>query len=179
LVKNAPAGAPVPAYYFDDAGVARLRDLVALDDASDRRQIVVDRDYADPVGKDPQAESYGRRWLAAFRPVVVSERAEGPRDTGWVVIVQEPYDAAVLPAQELGHTLVRYGLTALGVVIAVVTVLWGIVMIVLNESPRLGLTAFLRRRAGIQQTGTAAAGGAPGSPGEPPTPSTEHARRTE
>lgn len=162
LVHNAPAGAPIPAYYFDEAGVERLRELVAPQKDPALRSVVVDRDYRDPVGADASGENYSGRWLAAFRPVIVNERSEGPRDTGWVVIVQEPHATAVQPAQELGQKLVRYGLTALGIVIGVVTVLWGVVMIVLNESPRLGLTAFFRRRAGLP-TNTSGTSGSTGA----------------
>jgi len=164
-------------FYFDDAGVARLQRIAMLEpDATTVAATDVandalrsDRDYRDPVGGE-----YAGRWLAAFRPVVIGGRAEGPRDTGWVVIVQEPYATAVQPAQDLGRKLVRYGLTALGVVIAVVTALWGFVMIVLNEAPGLGLSAFLRQRAGIpatsMQTGATSAGGT--TPPTPPTQST-------
>lgn len=162
LVHDQPAGTPLPEFYFDAAGVERLRRVVAAPESA----VVTDRDYHDPIDGDGAI-----RRLAAFRPVVVAERGVGPRDTGWVVIIQEPYAAAVEPAQALGRKLVRYGLTALGVVIGVVTLLWGVVMIVLNESPRLGLTAFLRRRAGLPVTGVATGPGS-SSAASPPTPET-------
>lgn len=143
LVHRQAPETPVPEFYFNAAGVERLQRVVASPDTA----VVTERDYRDPIEGDVAS-----RRLAAFRPVVV-RRNDAPRDTGWVVIIQEPYASAVEPAQALGRKLTRYGLTALGVVIGVVTLLWGVVMIVLNESPRLGLTAFLRRRAGLSTSG--------------------------
>jgi hypothetical protein len=175
LVHNARPGATMPAFYFDETGVRRLQNIVEPQDGG-AGPIVVDRDYRDPVGLDASGENYSGRWLAAFRPVVVNERSEGPRETGWVVIVQEPYATAVQPAQDLGHKLVRYGLIALGVVIGVVTVLWGVVVIALNESSRFGLTSFLRRRAGLPTTTTGTSRTGSGPPQSPLLQRTETAR---
>lgn len=135
--------------YFDTAGIERLRKLTQLAavPAAERKTPVVlqnDDDYHDPLDHDG-----ANRWLAAFQPVVVTGRAPEVGVTGWVVIVQEPYEEALRPAQELGKKLMRYGLTALGVVVAVVTALWGFVMIVLNESPQNEFTRLLRRYTGL------------------------------
>ena len=161
---------PFPAYYFDKAGVDRLRQLTDARDANSAKshKSAADIDYHDPLGGD-----YAGRWIAAFQPVVVDGRSAESGTTGWVVIVQERYEAALKPAQELGEKLWRYGVTALGVVLAVVTALWGFVMIVLNESPRWKVAALLRRTAGLAGgglSGTAnSSSSARGMPG-PPTP---------
>ncbi|MEX0714265.1 MAG: serine/threonine protein kinase [Pirellulales bacterium] len=100
--------------------------------------------YHDPVG-----DKYQGRWLAAVQPVIVNDRPASVGDTGWAVIVQERYAAAVEPIQELGYRLVRVGLWALVAIIAVITALWGFVMIVLDVAPRFRLLARLRRKIGL------------------------------
>jgi hypothetical protein len=158
-------GEPLPAFYFEEERIVRLREGLQQAAADDTTTPLEDTDYRDPVGGD-----YAGRWLAAFRPVTVTGRDAETSDSGWVVVVQEPLAAAVHPAQELGRKLVRYGLTALGVVVAVVTALWGFVMIVLNESPRFGLAAFIRRRTGGQTVGAATGGGTSGTGATRATP---------
>lgn len=143
LVKQRGPGDAFPAIYFDDERLPKLRKAAESEDS----QGEIDTDYQDPV-----AGPYDGSWLAAIRPVLV-DTASGTRGTGWVVIVQERLEEAIGPAQELGRKLVRSGLIALGIVIAVVTALWGFVMIVLNESPRFGLGNLIKRRAGIPTTG--------------------------
>lgn len=143
LVKQRKPGDPFPAIYFSDDRLQKLRQAAESEDAHGE----IDKDYVDPV-----AGPYQGSWLAAIRPVTV-DRPSGSQGTGWVVIVQERLEEAIGPAQALGRKLVRSGLIALGVVIAVVTALWGFVMIVLNESPRFGLSNLIRRRAGIPATG--------------------------
>jgi hypothetical protein len=155
LVKQRKPGDPFPAVYFSDDRLSKLRQ--AVESAEGRGEI--DTDYVDPV-----AGPYQGSWLAAIRPVVV-DAPSGTRSTGWVVVVQERLEDALGPAQALGRKLVRSGLIALGVVIAVVTALWGFVMIVLNESPRFGLGNLIKRRAGIPATGLSVnAGSAVGTP---------------
>ncbi len=90
----------------------------------------IDKDYVDPV-----AGPYQASWLAqSARDGGSPERSQC---TGRFVLVQERLEEKrSVRAQALGRKLVRSGLIALGVVIAVVTALWGFVMIVLNESPR-------------------------------------------
>lgn len=155
LVKQRKPGDPFPAVYFSDDRLSKLRQ--AAESAEGRGEI--DTDYVDPV-----AGPYQGSWLAAIRPVVV-DAPSGTRSTGWVVVVQERLEDAIGPAQALGRKLVRSGLIALGVVIAVVTALWGFVMIVLNESPRFGLGNLIKRRAGIPATGLSVnAGSAVGTP---------------
>lgn len=108
--------------------------------------------------EDKLGDEFAGRWLAAYRPVVVAGRKPEIGDTGWMVIVQERYSDAVGPATDLGNDLVRHGLIALGVVLAVVTALWGFVMIVFNESPRFRFSRVLRRKAGLPTTSLAGGG---------------------
>jgi len=134
--------------YFDEQGIARLKELcrsVESTPPEKRGELAAsyDVDYRDPVGKE--SAEYSGRWLAAFRPVIVAGRAPAEGNTGWVVVVQERHEAALRPVKELGDRLMRYGLTALGIVVAVVTALWGFVIVVLNESPRHGLARWLRK----------------------------------
>jgi hypothetical protein len=99
-------------------------------------------DYRDPVGDGSV------RWLAACEPVLVQGRSRQARDTGWVVIVQEKHQEATAPVRMLGSRLVQQGVLALGVVIAVITMLWGFVVIVLTDSPRSRWIHSLRRSVG-------------------------------
>lgn len=145
------AEANSPPAYFDAAGVERLQKLTqpAASSETHARPVAVatlnDVHYRDPLD---HASGDGNRWIAAFQPVVVAGRPPEVGTTGWVVIVQERYDEALKPAQQLGKKLLRYGLTALGVVVAVVTALWGFVMIVLNEGPQNRFTKLIRRYTG-------------------------------
>ena len=149
LASHAGESHPAPAY-FDAAGIERLQKLTRIAAETDAAKksapikLENDDDYRDPLEHEAD-----KRWLAAFQPVVVSGRAPEVGTTGWVVIVQEPYEEALRPAQALGKKLLRYGLTALGVVVAVVTALWGFVMIVLNESPQNEFTRLIRRYTGL------------------------------
>jgi hypothetical protein len=138
LAAHGAEASPKPAY-FDAAGVERLRKL------SQHASSASDVNYHDPLDHE---SGTANRWIAAFQPVVVAGRPADVGTTGWVVIVQERYDEALKPAQELGEKLMRYGLTALGVVVAVVTALWGFVMIVLNEGPQNRFTKLIRRYTG-------------------------------
>jgi hypothetical protein len=115
------------------------------------------RDYHDPIGGN-----YAGRWLAACEPVFVSGRSPKAQDTGWIVIVQERYDEATAPVRELGSRMVQQGLLALGVVVAVITLLWGFVVVVLTESPRARWIHTFRRTVGLptsSMTNTPGSGG--------------------
>jgi hypothetical protein len=114
-------------------------------------------DYRDPIGGD-----YEGRWLAACEPVFVEGRSAKAQDTGWVVIVQERYNDATAPVRHLGTRMVQQGVLALGVVLAVITLLWGFVVVVLTESPRAPWIHALRRTVGLTTptfTGTSGSGG--------------------
>lgn len=86
--------------------------------------------YRDPLGDAPGGEAYAKRWLAAQHPVTVRGK-----DTGWVVVVQESYDHAIGGAlAQLEANFITTGLTTLGGVIVVITLLWGFVIGMLSGS---------------------------------------------
>ncbi|MGD0900373.1 MAG: protein kinase [Thermoguttaceae bacterium] len=76
--------------------------------------------YVDPLGADKEGGPYRRRYLAQMKPVRI--RGE---DTGWLVIVQEGYDAAIgsIIARLRGE-LIRCGVRALILVGLVMAGLW-------------------------------------------------------
>jgi hypothetical protein len=106
---------------------------------------------------DPFQENYSGRWLAALEPVFIKSRPTKVGDTGWAVIVQQRHDVAVTPVKKLGEDLRRTGITALGFVFGVITLLWGFVILVLNESPQSRIMKLLRRKAGLPTSSTSSA----------------------
>ncbi len=105
-------------------------------------------------------------WLAAIRPVLVNDEFGDIEPTGWVVLVQERLAHVTQAVDGLADRLVRRSLTALGVVLGLVTGLWGFVVTLLNESPQAGWLARVRRRLGLagettHSGGTISAGQAP------------------
>ncbi|MCE5301911.1 MAG: serine/threonine protein kinase [Planctomycetaceae bacterium] len=80
------------------------------------------RDYHDPMSQLAPRGGDARQWLARMEPV----RVRG-RETGWIVLVQQSYDAAIgEPLGQLKKSLVRDGLIALTLVALVMAGLWGI-----------------------------------------------------
>lgn len=108
------------------------------------RKLSIRTHYTDPVG-----EEYQGRWLAAVEPVIVVDRPPSIGDTGWAVIVQERYSEASQPVWELAPQLRRMGFVALTVVGMLILMLWGFVMIVLNDGPHSKALAGIRRRIGL------------------------------
>jgi serine/threonine protein kinase len=99
--------------------------------------------YHDPLGGE-----FTGRWLAAAEPVEVIARHDlSSRDTGWVILVQERYDAAVAPVQRLRDQLLWRAKLATTFFAIVLAGLWGFVVLVLNESPRLRWLSRLRHRS--------------------------------
>ncbi len=126
-----------------DVGNARLSE--SDQSRSDRlRELAVRTNYIDPVGG-----AFQGRWLAAIEPVIVVDRPPAIGDTGWAVIVQERYADASRPVWELAPQLKQMGLIALTVVGMLVMMLWGFVMIVLNDGPHSQALAGIRRRIGL------------------------------
>ncbi|MCA9270620.1 MAG: hypothetical protein KDA41_19195, partial [Planctomycetales bacterium] len=86
--------------------------------------------YLDPLGKDPAGAAYAQPWIMAKSPVRMrTSAANEPGEatfapTGWVVLVQENYEAALAPVHNLGGRLVREGLTALAAVFVTICALW-------------------------------------------------------
>jgi hypothetical protein len=97
-------------------------------------------DYRDPLGGE-----YAGRWLASLEPVFITRGQGEIYDTGWIVVVQELAQDTIQPVQALTGKLVRGGLVALAIVVAVVTSLWGAVMFLLDEPTRSRASAFWRR----------------------------------
>jgi hypothetical protein len=131
----------------------RWPDLALLDRLRENRQAGTPssedgliRDHSDPLD--------GGHWLAAVAPVEVEGHSPAVRDTGWVVVVQEPHDAVVGPVRDLRYQLWLRGALALAALIAVVAGLWFVVAGVVNESSRSRLYRFLRRRAGLDSLGS-------------------------
>lgn len=110
-----------------------------------------DPDYADPMSEE--FEEFKGRWLAALEPVVLEDAARGIRDTGWVVIIQERYESVIRPIYDLGSQLVRRALLALGVVLAVITALWGLVIASVSDNSRLARLLKWRRSVGLATEG--------------------------
>jgi hypothetical protein len=116
-------------------------------------------DYQDPFGK--RAEDFQGTWLVVAKPVRVAltEGEDGSsarvvvRNTGWVVFDQARYAPIIQPVEELRRELIRESLIALGVVIALMMGLWAFVFLVLNDSSRSRLAAYLRKRAGLAPSG--------------------------
>ena len=106
---------------------------VSLADRSDDK-VEVTTHYFDPLAEDPAGVNYRQPWIMAEAPVKLRR---GPKDesgkpamqsTGWVVLVQEDYNAAIQPVQDLGHRLFREGLTALAAVFVTIAALWWFVI---------------------------------------------------
>jgi hypothetical protein len=94
--------------------------------------------YIDPLGQDAQGDAYHRKWIAAKADVQRVENGKENGDdqlenTGWVVLLQEDYLSAAQPVYLLGNRLVREGLTALAVIVAVIAMLWYWVIRTLKE----------------------------------------------
>lgn len=121
----------------DPATAQRLNKLARIDE------------YRDPIGGD-----YAGHWLAAAEPVeVVARRDLHSRDTGWAVIVQERYQAAVAPVEELRERLLWQAKVATTTVAVVLAALWGFLISVLNESPRWRWFARLRQQTSLTPQG--------------------------
>jgi hypothetical protein len=81
---------------------------------------------------DPLSPRSGGEWLAAMEPVVVRGR-----DTGWVVIVQEPYRDVIKPVDDLGRHLLRIGVIGCVSVLALLGWLWWLLLRAVGRgSPR-------------------------------------------
>ncbi len=83
--------------------------------------------YVDPLGEDPEGGEYSKHWLAGVANVSLVDG-----NTGWQVIVQEPYDQAIgRTLDDLRSGLWLSGLLALAVIAVLSTALWSFVIRVL------------------------------------------------
>lgn len=100
---------PVPIYRLPE----RLSGL-----ASGSHTLPFDAQYVDPVAGPSKG-----RFLAAAEPVL----SRG-QDTGWVVIVEEPYSDVISPVEGLGRRLIRIGGVGLCAVAVLLLLLWRLVV---------------------------------------------------
>lgn len=150
-----------------------------LEEAVQTKELAWIDDYYDPMGGELSG-----RWLAAAEPVeVITRRELASRDTGWAILVQERYEAAVAPVERLRDQLMWRAGLATSLMAVVLAGLWGFVMLVLNESPRLRWLTRLRRRTSRtpradtpDSDGLGNSGRAP-SAATAPTPPIDTARR--
>ncbi|HZZ28132.1 MAG TPA: protein kinase [Pirellulales bacterium] len=95
-------------------------------------------EYYDPLGKDDEGGDYRQPYLAAEAPVELVE-GEGRKQhvvpSGWVIIVQDPYEQAIgMTLTQLRSSLLGSGAVALGVIGLVILGLWWLVLR-MTESP--------------------------------------------
>jgi hypothetical protein len=114
-----------------------LDDLPTSSDSVSRIEL-----YVDPLSAVPEGKEYARRWIAAREKVQLeSSDANGPLETGLVVLIQENYDSAAVPIERLGRKLLRDGIRSLIFVVVGVIYLWYLVTRALrdpNEAMRRG-----------------------------------------
>ncbi|NOX56554.1 MAG: serine/threonine protein kinase, partial [Planctomycetes bacterium] len=97
--------------------------------------------YEDPVGRIAP-NRYGGRWLAAFCPV---------HNTGWLAVVQEPYEAAIQPVEKLERDLKAYLWLGVGLFFGLIGAVWFFVARALvSEELRIGIR--IGGRAGSGRT---------------------------
>lgn len=131
-VGQAASGAqplPPPQLRIDPRHLQRLdaaRAASARGDGDARAaQLLTFVGYVDPLG-----EAAGD-WLAAMEPVMVRGQ-----DTGWVVIVQEPYEDVIRPVYDLGMNLLRIGVIGGIGLLALLTGLWWLLLRAVGTDPR-------------------------------------------
>ncbi len=95
--------------------------------------------YRDVLGQHQEGASFDQDWIIAKQEVQLDPNAlnttGSPIDTntGLVVIVQENYENATQPINQLGYSLLISGLLALGVVVLVVFMIWFLVARALRD----------------------------------------------
>lgn len=150
-----------PLYYAED--VVKWADEAAAK-GDETVPFETGKEYTDPVsmpnGDTPGTEEYSGTWLASAHRVRV-----GPdrMDTGWVIVVQERRDATLQPVRNLQWRLGYVGLAATIIVLALMALMWGGMIVVMDPTTRSPVTRLLRRWAGLPTGGTV--GGTFGVPG--------------
>ncbi|ADB15287.1 serine/threonine protein kinase [Pirellula staleyi DSM 6068] len=89
--------------------------------------------YFDPLGKHTLGKDFDRQWIAAAAKVRSPSSSAGGAPSGLVVLVQEDYGAVIEPVRQMGSGLLRLGLMATLVVVAVSGGLWGLVVYLFRE----------------------------------------------
>jgi hypothetical protein len=143
----------------EERGRHGAQQLVGDEEAA-REDALMD-DYVDPVcarsrgSGAPWHADYTGTWLAAAEPVIIPPARDGSKflDTGWVVLVEERTDDAFGPVRRLRGELIAQGVETLCLLLVILGGLWAFVLLVVNDSSRSRLLAFLRRRAGLSSLG--------------------------
>ncbi|MGQ9505656.1 MAG: protein kinase domain-containing protein [Thermogutta sp.] len=106
--------------------------------------------YRDPLAEDTKGKLYDRTYLAQAAPIRLPS-GNTSQETGWMVIVQEDYDVAVMrPLEGFQRALVRYGLIAASLVVAILLGLWTLTVRLLgeiHENHLLNRSEFLFRKS--------------------------------
>ena len=115
--------------------------------------------YVDPVSTDPQGREFGGNWIAAMQRVDVSRRVtefrERKQSTDLWVLVQERADSITEPVASMVTRLIREGIIALLVLLAVVSVLWVVVLWVMRLPDSFASAVRARSSGGAEMSGTA------------------------
>jgi hypothetical protein len=141
-----------PLYYADD--VVKWADEARAAPEGEVVPFEAGKEYTDPVsvpnGDTPGIREFTGTWLASVHRVRV-----GPErvDTGWVVLVQERREVTLEPVNHLEWRLGYAGMAATGIILALVTLMWAGMVVVMDPTTRSPVTRFLRRWAGLP-TGT-------------------------
>ncbi len=100
--------------------------------------------------QDPVADKeFAGDWLAAAERVIVREGRANPKDSGFLVIVQERRENVLKPVAELRN---RLSLGAIGAglfLLVIVALIWAGTISVLDGAPKSRVTRLLRRWAGL------------------------------
>jgi hypothetical protein len=150
--RDAPPGGPIPLHYAD--AVVKWYD-------SGNEEIAEERSYSDPVGGE-----FGGPWLASVERVMAKVDGGAPRDTGWVVLIEERRDDVLKPVRALQWRLGYGAAAALAFIVVLVLLMWVGMLYVIDTSSRSRVTRMLRRWAGLPMaTAATRTGGTPGTPG--------------
>jgi hypothetical protein len=152
LIVEHPEVKPREFPYWDNQGVAWLRSLSGASGLRDATRV----HHVDPVLQGTHT------WIAGAAPVLVKRANEEPRDTHWVVVVQQRNDIVSTPVAELESSLRGKLFVALGLIVAVTAGLWVFVLGILNPTSRSWLARKIRGFAGLptsSQTNTASSVG--------------------
>jgi len=101
-----------------------------------------DAKYYDPMGGDVEGAAYSGPWIAAqahvrlVRGRSLSRGGQETQDTGLMVVVQEDYDSAIAPVQQLGRWLLREAILALALLLIVALALWYFVSRLMRDPVR-------------------------------------------
>ena len=109
-------------------------------------------DYVDPLSKHESGKQFRSQWIAAKKKVQLDAARSGTRvggdviDTGLIVLVQENYEHATKPIENLSAQLRRVGISAFSVIVAGVLTLWLLVARSIRDPNER-----IRRKGGLRQ----------------------------